>query len=71
MGVFRTDDGGEYWHDMTQGLPSFHGFPIGVSRNGDGAAYVVPLTFEADNFRVVTASSRSTGRATAAPHGHG
>lgn len=53
VGVFRTDDGGEHWHDVTQGLPSFHGFPIGVSRNGDGAAYVVPLTFEADNFRVV------------------
>ena len=38
---------------MTQGLPSFHAFPIGVSKNGDGAVYVVPLTFEADNFRVV------------------
>lgn len=52
VGVFRSDDGGEYWHDVTAGLPSFHGFPIGVSRNGDGAAYVVPLAFEDDNFRV-------------------
>jgi photosystem II stability/assembly factor-like uncharacterized protein len=53
VGVFRTDDGGEHWDDVTQGLPSFHGFPIGVSKTGDGAAFVVPLTFEADNFRVV------------------
>lgn len=52
IGVFRSDDGGTSWHDVTEGLPSFHGFPIAVSRNGDGAAYVVPLTFEADNFRV-------------------
>ncbi len=53
VGVFRTDDGGMSWHDVTVGLPSFHGFPIGVSKNGDGAAYVVPLEFESDNFRVV------------------
>jgi hypothetical protein len=53
VGVFRTDDGGNSWHDVTAGLPSFHGFPIGVSKTGDGAAYVVPLEFESDNFRVV------------------
>ena len=53
VGVFRTDDGGEHWDDVTVGLPSFHGFPIGVSKNGDGAVFVVPLTFELDNFRVV------------------
>lgn len=53
VGVFRSDDGGDHWDDVTQGLPSFHGFPIAVSKTGDGAAFVVPLTFEADNFRVV------------------
>lgn len=53
VGVFRSDDGGDSWHDVTVGLPSFHGFPIGVSKDGDGAAYVVPLEFESDNFRVV------------------
>jgi photosystem II stability/assembly factor-like uncharacterized protein len=53
VGVFRTDDGGNSWHDVTVGLPSFHGFPVGVSRNGDNSAYVVPLEFESDNFRVV------------------
>jgi hypothetical protein len=52
VGVFRSDDAAGQWHDVTVGLPSFHGFPIAVSRNGAGAAYVVPLAFEADNFRV-------------------
>jgi hypothetical protein len=52
IGVFRSDDAAQTWHDVTVGLPSFHGFPIAVSRNGGGAAYVVPLQFEADNFRV-------------------
>lgn len=53
IGVFRSDDRAEHWEDVTVGLPSFHGFPIGVSRNGEGAAWVVPLVFEADNFRAM------------------
>ncbi|MFA7248092.1 MAG: exo-alpha-sialidase [Dehalococcoidia bacterium] len=52
VGVFRSYDAAETWQDVTVGLPSFHGFPMAVSRNGDHAAYVVPLAFEADNFRV-------------------
>jgi len=53
IGVFRSDDRAQHWEDVTVGLPSFHGFPMGVSRNGDGTAWVVPLVFEEDNFRVV------------------
>jgi photosystem II stability/assembly factor-like uncharacterized protein len=53
MGVFRTDDGAETWHDVTVGLPSFHGFPIAVTKQGEDAVFVVPLEFESDNFRVV------------------
>ena len=52
VGVFRSDDAGKTWKDVTQGLPSFHGFPIGVTRSGPDAAYVVPLEIEGDNFRV-------------------
>jgi photosystem II stability/assembly factor-like uncharacterized protein len=52
MGVFRSDEGGQNWIDVTEGLPSFHGFPIAVTKRSPDAAYVVPLTFEADNFRV-------------------
>lgn len=53
MGVFRTDDGAETWEDVTVGLPSFHGFPIAVTKREPDAVYVVPLEFESDNFRVV------------------
>ncbi len=52
MGVFRSDDRGEHWTDVTEGLPSFHGFPIAVTKTGPDAAFVVPLAFERDNFRV-------------------
>jgi hypothetical protein len=52
IGVFRSDDRGRSWEDVTEGLPSFHGFPIAVTRSGPDAAYVVPLAFESDNFRV-------------------
>jgi photosystem II stability/assembly factor-like uncharacterized protein len=54
VGVFRTDDRGDTWHDVTRGLPSFHGFPIAVSKRPPDAAYIVPLAFEGtyDNFRV-------------------
>jgi photosystem II stability/assembly factor-like uncharacterized protein len=53
IGVFRLDAGSKSgWVDVTEGLPSFHGFPLAVSRRAPGAVYVVPLAFEADNFRV-------------------
>ena len=54
VGVFRSDDAGATWSDVTAGLPSFHGFPIAVTRRPPDAAYVVPLAFKElyDNFRV-------------------
>ena len=52
FGVFRSDDAGKKWTDVTDGLPSFHGFPITVTQQNPDAAYVVPLAFEDDNFRV-------------------
>lgn len=52
IGVFRSDRGGEDWQDVTEGLPSFHGFPIAVTRREPDAVFVVPLVFEAENFRV-------------------
>jgi photosystem II stability/assembly factor-like uncharacterized protein len=51
-GVFRSDDAGASWLDVTEGLPSFHGFPIAVTKTGPDAAFVVPLDYGADNFRV-------------------
>jgi hypothetical protein len=52
IGVFRSDDGAGSWEDVTEGLPSFHGFPIAVSQRPPDSVYVVPLEFEANNFRV-------------------
>src|SRR3990170_3856962 len=51
-GVFRSDDSGATWVDVTEGLPSFHGFPIAVTHRDPDAAYVVPLDYGQDNFRV-------------------
>jgi hypothetical protein len=51
-GVFRSDDSGATWKDVTAGLPSFHGFPIAVTRRGQDAVFVVPLDVGQDNFRV-------------------
>ncbi|MCL4243320.1 MAG: hypothetical protein KJ048_18365, partial [Dehalococcoidia bacterium] len=52
IGVFRSDDGGGSWNDVTEGLPSFHGFPLAVTKRAKDAVFVVPLEFAADNFRV-------------------
>jgi photosystem II stability/assembly factor-like uncharacterized protein len=54
VGVFRSDDGGATWDDVTGGLPSFHGFPIAVTKGKQDAAFVVPIAYEGmyDNFRV-------------------
>ena len=51
-GVFRSDDSGATWEDVTEGLPSFHGFPIAVTQRQPDAAFVVPLDIGQDNFRV-------------------
>ncbi len=52
IGVFRLDEGSKAWEDVTEGLPSFHGFPIAVTRHAPDAVFTVPLEFESDNFRV-------------------
>ena len=51
FGVFRSEDGGRSWQDVTEGLPSFHGFPIAITRREPDAVYVVPLEVGSDNFR--------------------
>jgi photosystem II stability/assembly factor-like uncharacterized protein len=51
-GVFRSDNSGATWEDVTVGLPSFHGFPIAVTHHQPDAVYVVPLDYGQDNFRV-------------------
>ena len=52
VGVFKSEDCGQHWEDVTNNLPSFHGFPIAVTKRGPDRVFVVPLEFEANNFRV-------------------
>ncbi len=51
-GVFRSDDGGDSWEDVAEGLPSKHGFGIAITRREPDAAFVVPLEMADANFRV-------------------
>lgn len=53
IGVFRSDRNAENWIDLTEGLPSFHGFPIAVSKRPPDSVFVVPLAYDRDNFRVM------------------
>ncbi|MEO6399089.1 MAG: hypothetical protein ABIP13_11520, partial [Tepidiformaceae bacterium] len=48
VGVFKSEDRGKHWEDVTNGLPSFHGFPIAVTKQGPDHVYVLPLEFQAN-----------------------
>ena len=47
-GVFRSDDGGESWSDIADGLPSNFGFPLMVDPADPDSAYVIPLVADMD-----------------------
>lgn len=42
-GVYRSDDRGETWLDISEGLPSRFGFPIAVHPHDPATVFVVPL----------------------------
>ncbi len=42
-GVYRSDDGGASWQDVTLGLPSEFGFPMAVHPREPETIYVIPL----------------------------
>ena len=42
-GVFRSDDGGQVWHDITDGLPSTCGFPIAAHPRDANTVWTLPL----------------------------
>lgn len=50
-GVYRSDDGGNWWEDISEGLPSRFGFPMAVHPHDPDTVFVVPLT--GDDQRVV------------------
>jgi photosystem II stability/assembly factor-like uncharacterized protein len=42
-GVYRSDDAGKNWTEITKGLPSDFGFPIAVHPRKSETVYVIPL----------------------------
>lgn len=42
-GVYRSNDGGRSWADVTEGLPSTFGFPIAVDPHNPQTVFVFPL----------------------------
>lgn len=42
-GVYRSDNDGESWTEITKGLPSDFGFPLGLHPRNDQVLYVIPL----------------------------
>ncbi len=48
--VMRTDDAGELWTDVGEGLPSDFGFPIEVHAHEPETIYVVPIKSDTEHF---------------------
>jgi len=47
-GVYRSDDGGETWLDIAEGLPSNFGFPLAMDPRHPDRAFVIPLVADSD-----------------------
>jgi photosystem II stability/assembly factor-like uncharacterized protein len=47
-GVFRSDDGGEVWQPIEDGLPSNFGLPMAIDPTNPDRAFVIPLGSERD-----------------------
>lgn len=48
-GLYRSDDRGESWTDIANGVPSDFGFPVAAHPSDPDCAWIVPL--ESDEFR--------------------
>ena len=48
-GVYRSDDAGDSWQDIGQGLPSDFGFAMEVDPHDANTVYIIPI--ESDEFR--------------------
>ena len=73
-GVYRSDDAGESWTAIGDGLPSDFGFPMALDPADPDSAYVIPLTADMDRVtpdgRVRVYETRDAG-ATWTPRGDG
>ncbi len=48
--VMRTDNAGEMWYDIGEGLPTDFGFPIDVHAHEPETIYVVPIKSDSEHF---------------------
>ena len=48
-GLYRTDDGGDNWRDVANGVPSDFGFCMAIHPHDPDVVYIVPL--ESDSYR--------------------
>jgi hypothetical protein len=48
-GLYKSENGGDSWTDIANGVPSDFGFAMEVDPNDDGSVYIIPL--ESDEFR--------------------
>jgi photosystem II stability/assembly factor-like uncharacterized protein len=73
-GVYRSDDAGESWTAIGEGLPSDFGFPLVVDPADPDSAYVIPLRADMDRVtpegRVCVYETRDAGE-TWTPRGDG
>ena len=73
-GVYRSDDAGESWTSIADGLPSDFGFPLVIDPGDPDSAYVIPLVADMDRTtpegRVRVYETRDAG-ATWREHGDG
>ncbi len=73
-GVYRSDDAGESWVSIADGLPSDFGFPMVLDPADPDSAYVIPLVADLDRVtpegRVRVYETRDAG-ATWIEHGDG
>jgi photosystem II stability/assembly factor-like uncharacterized protein len=73
-GVYRSDDAGESWTAIGDGLPSDFGFPLALDPADPDSAYVIPLNADTDRVtpegRVRVFETRDAG-VTWTPRGEG
>jgi hypothetical protein len=50
-GLYRSDDWGDSWHDIANGVPSDFGFAIQAHPHDPDTVYIIPI--QSDEFRVV------------------
>jgi photosystem II stability/assembly factor-like uncharacterized protein len=74
-GVYRSDDAGESWSAIADGLPSDFGFPLALDPADPDSAYVIPLTADTDRVtpggQVRVYETRDAGGSWAARGGDG